>query len=127
MVSSRTSERRSLIQCRACRMMFIQVNCIVLLLSTVIKTSGDSAITVTLPGDATMDMVWVDSGRFQMGTTIEQEELLRTRNMWSLHWENEKPAQFGALEKTVTTRWAQKDQKHRFQAKRNNPKIQKIK
>ena len=41
-------------------------------------------ITVELPGGATMDMVWVDSGRFQMGTTIEQEELLRTRDMW---WE----------------------------------------
>ena len=93
MVSSRTSELRSLIQCRACRTMFIQVNCIVLLLSTVAKTSGDSAITVTLPGDATMDMVWVDSGRFQMGTTIEQEELLRTRDMWWENiWGNEKPA-----------------------------------
>ena len=48
-------------------------------------------ITVDLPGGATMDFLWVEPGTFLMGTTEEQEQLLRGKGMWDSRSEDEQP------------------------------------
>ena len=39
-----------------------------------------------------MEMVWIEPGTFTMGTTEEQEQLLRDKGLWIDWYENEKPA-----------------------------------
>jgi len=52
---------------------------------------ANEEITVELPGGATMAFVWIDSGTFTMGTTKEQEQLLRSQGLWHNLFENERP------------------------------------
>jgi len=49
-------------------------------------------LRVTLPGGATMEMVWVESGTFMMGTTEAQQDLLWSKGMWYGWFETEQPA-----------------------------------
>ena len=55
-------------------------------------TGSPQEITVNLPGDADMEMVWIEPGTFLMGTTEEQEQLLRNKGLWIDYIENEFPA-----------------------------------
>ena len=55
-------------------------------------TAYDREIEVNLPGGAEMEMVWIPPGTFTMGTTEEQEQLLRSKGMWHDWFENEQPA-----------------------------------
>ena len=48
-------------------------------------------ITVALPGGVTMDFVWIEPGVFTMGTTEEQEQLMRNKGLWDNWHENEHP------------------------------------
>ena len=48
--------------------------------------------TFELPGGATMEFVWIEPGTFVMGTTDEQESLLRSKDLWESRFENEHPA-----------------------------------
>jgi formylglycine-generating enzyme required for sulfatase activity len=60
---------------------------------------SNKTITMTLPGGATIEMVWIPPGTFLMGTTEEQEQLLRNKGLWYDWFENEHPAH----EVTITT------------------------
>ena len=53
---------------------------------------ANQEITVELPGGATMEMVWIEPGTFVMGTTEEQEQLLRSKDLWNDRFKNEQPA-----------------------------------
>ena len=55
------------------------------------RTTGER-ITVTLPGGATMEMVWIEPGTFMMGTREDQKQLLLNKRMWGDTFENELPA-----------------------------------
>jgi formylglycine-generating enzyme required for sulfatase activity len=49
--------------------------------------------TFTLPGGATMEMVWIEPGTFMMGTTEEQKQLMISQGISWWDWlENELPA-----------------------------------
>ena len=48
--------------------------------------------TFDLPGGATIEMVWIEPGTFMMGTTEEQEQLLRSKGLWDDGFEDEQPA-----------------------------------
>jgi formylglycine-generating enzyme required for sulfatase activity len=48
--------------------------------------------TFDLPGGTTMEMVWIEPGTFTMGTTKEQELLLRSKELWQDYFVNEQPA-----------------------------------
>ena len=48
--------------------------------------------TFVLPGSAEIEMVWIEPGTFTMGTTEEQERLLRSKGMWASWFEHEHPA-----------------------------------
>jgi formylglycine-generating enzyme required for sulfatase activity len=52
----------------------------------------EEGITATLPGGATVDFLWIEPGTFTMGTTEEQEQLLRSKGLWGDWFENEHPA-----------------------------------
>ena len=54
------------------------------------QPSGETD-TFALPGDVTIEMVWIEPGTFVMGTTEEQEQLLRSKGMWDGWFENEHP------------------------------------
>ena len=54
--------------------------------------SANPERTFVLPGDAEIEMVWIEPGTFTMGTTEEQEQLLRSKGMWQDFWETEQPA-----------------------------------
>lgn len=54
--------------------------------------SGGETITVGLPGGATMEMVWIESGTFVMGTTEEQKQWMVSRGLWGDWFEDELPA-----------------------------------
>ena len=54
--------------------------------------SANPERTFVLPGDAEIEMVWIEPGTFTMGTTEEQEQLLRSKGMWNHFWEAEQPA-----------------------------------
>ena len=49
-------------------------------------------IEITLPGDAVMEMVWIPAGTFVMGTAEDQEQWIRSKEMWERAFENEKPS-----------------------------------
>ncbi len=55
------------------------------------RKTGDTA-TFDLPGSATIEMVWIEPGTFTMGTTKEQEQLLRSKGMWTYWFAEEYPA-----------------------------------
>jgi len=55
---------------------------IALLLVWVSVGYANEEITVELPGGGTMEFVWIEPGTFTMGTTEEQEQLLRDKGMW---------------------------------------------
>jgi formylglycine-generating enzyme required for sulfatase activity len=58
--------------------------------------SGEGVIgqtlTVTLLGGAVMEMIWIQPGTFVMGTTEEQEQVLREEGLWGNEFEIEHPA-----------------------------------
>jgi len=54
--------------------------------------SANPEKTFILPGDAEIEMVWIEPGTFTMGTTEAQEETLRSKRMWESSFENEQPA-----------------------------------
>jgi formylglycine-generating enzyme required for sulfatase activity len=53
---------------------------------------GNEELTVELPNGTVMEFVWIEPGAFTMGTTEEQEETLRGKEMWVDLFENEHPA-----------------------------------
>lgn len=57
------------------------------------------SITLVLPGGGTMEMVWIAPGKFVMGTTEEQAQLLRSKGLWRDWFENEMPAHEVAITK----------------------------
>ena len=65
---------------------------IVLMLMWVSAGYTNEEITVELPGGATMEFVWIEPGTFTMGTTEEQEQLLRSKGLWEAWFKNEQPA-----------------------------------
>ena len=44
--------------------------------------SANPEMTFVLPGDAEIEMVWIEPGTFTMGTTEEQEQWLQSKGMW---------------------------------------------
>ena len=66
--------------------------CVILLCAWASEGSANEEITVELPGGATMEMVWIEPGTFLMGTTEEQEQLMRDKGLWDDFSENEHPA-----------------------------------
>jgi len=64
---------------------------VALLLTWVGAGFANEEITVELPGGATMEFVWIEPGTFTMGTTKEQEQLLRSKGLWHNLFENERP------------------------------------
>ena len=55
-------------------------------------SSGSAHLSVELVRGAPAEFVWIDAGSFTMGTTHEQEQLLRERDAWEEYFENEQPA-----------------------------------
>ena len=55
------------------------------------RVDANPETTFVLPSTVTMEMVWIKPGTFMMGTTEEQEHLLRSRGMWQDYFETEQP------------------------------------
>ena len=49
-------------------------------------------LRAVLPGGTAMEFVWIPPGSFRMGTTPEQEALLRKDGLWHGFFEEELPA-----------------------------------
>ncbi len=54
------------------------MRCFLLILLTITPVVANPEITVQLPGDATMDFVWVEAGAFTMGMTAAHVARLLT-------------------------------------------------
>lgn len=55
-------------------------------------SSGEGEITVELPGGAMVEFVWIEPGTFAMGSTDDQEQLLRDKGMWNEVFKDEHPS-----------------------------------
>jgi formylglycine-generating enzyme required for sulfatase activity len=49
-------------------------------------------LSVDLLGSGTMEFVWIEPGTFTMGTTDDQEQLLRSKRLWASFHDSEQPA-----------------------------------
>ena len=48
-----------------------------------------------LPGGAMVEFVWIEPGTFLMGSTDDQEQLLRDKGMWNEVFKDEHPPHEG--------------------------------
>ncbi|NKB68688.1 MAG: SUMF1/EgtB/PvdO family nonheme iron enzyme [Candidatus Latescibacteria bacterium] len=63
------------------------------------KLEGGGTISVELPGGALMEMVWIEPGRFTMGTPTAQARRLRQAGLWNEVAETELPARSVRIER----------------------------
>ena len=54
-------------------------------------SSKAGEITAELPGGAMVEFVWIEPGTFVMGSTDDQEQLLRDKGMWNDVFKDEHP------------------------------------
>lgn len=65
---------------------------IILLAYSIGNARATPQATFKLPGDISMDFIWIEPGTFTMGTTFEQQALMQAKGWWAYWMKEEQPA-----------------------------------